>query len=332
MINIAIVGASGYTGAEMCNLIHRHPQLNVSGLYVSVGSEDKGRDITELYPQFSGIFSHQLQPLSEQALTDIKQHNDAVVLATSHEVSHNLAAQFVDAGLAVFDLSGAFRFKDGSYIEKYYGFEHQYPQLLTQAVYGLAEWNEEPIKQAKLIAVPGCYPTASLLALKPLFEAGLLDSNQWPVINAVSGVTGAGRKATMVNSFCEVSLTPYGVLGHRHQPEIATQLGSDVIFTPHLGNFKRGILATITVKLIAGVSQSQVSSAYDVYDDKRLVRVRKDSWPKIDQVAGTPFCDIAFKYDEESGHLVVASAIDNLLKGAAGQGLQCIEIHFGVGQ
>ncbi len=330
MINIAIVGASGYTGAEMCNLIHRHPHLNVAGLYVSVGSEDKGRDISDLYPQFSGLFSHKLQPLTDQALAAIKKDNDAVVLATSHEVSHNLAAQFLEAGLTVFDLSGAFRFKDGSYIDKFYGFTHQYPQLLEQAVYGLAEWNADAIKQSKLIAVPGCYPTASLLALKPLFEKGLLDSNQWPVINAVSGVTGAGRKATMVNSFCEVSLTPYGVLGHRHQPEISTQLGSDVIFTPHLGNFKRGILATITVKLNNGVSEQQVDDAYAVYDDKPLVRVRQDSWPKIDQVANTPFCDIAYKVDQESGHLVVASAIDNLLKGAAGQGLQCIELHFGV--
>jgi len=332
MINIAIIGASGYTGAEMCNLIHRHPQLNVSGLYVSMGSEDKGRDLNELYPQYVGVLSYPLQPLSEQALASIKNDSDAVVLATSHEVSHNLAAQFIDAGIIVFDLSGAFRFKEGKYIEEYYGFSHQYPQLLEQAVYGLAEWNSDAIKHAKLIAVPGCYPTASLLALKPLFETDLLETTQWPVINAVSGVTGAGRKASMVNSFCEVSLTPYGVLGHRHQPEIATQLGCDVIFTPHLGNFKRGILATITVKLKADVTPEQVTNAYMHYDDKPLVRVRENSWPKIDQVAGTQFCDIAYKYDQNSGYLVVASAIDNLLKGAAGQGLQCIELHFGVSQ
>jgi len=332
MINIAIIGASGYTGAEMCQLIERHSALNVSGLYVSQGSEDKGKDLNQLYPQFVGLFSHKLQPLTPQAIADIKQHCDAVVLATSHEVSHDLAAQFHQARLSVFDLSGAYRFKDASYIDNFYGFSHQHPQLLEQAVYGLAEWNSDAIKQSKLIAVPGCYPTASLLALKPLFAQNLLDSNQWPVINAVSGVTGAGRKASMVNSFCEVSLTPYGVLGHRHQPEISTQLGREVIFTPHLGNFKRGILATITVKLKQGVSQAQVDQAYAVYDDKPLVRVRSDSWPKIDQVANTPFCDIAYKVDVSSGHLVVASAIDNLLKGAAGQGLQCIVIHFGLSE
>ncbi|NRA53401.1 MAG: N-acetyl-gamma-glutamyl-phosphate reductase [Gammaproteobacteria bacterium] len=330
MINIAIIGASGYTGAQMCQLLDAQTKIKVTGLYVSQGSEDKDKWLCELYPQFSGLFDYQLQGLSPQAISEISTQCDAVVLATSHEVSHQLAQQFHQAGLSVFDLSGAYRFSDASYISQYYGFEHQHPELLTQAVYGLAEWNSEQIKASKMIAVPGCYPTASLLALKPLFEAGLLDSNQWPVINAVSGVTGAGRKASMVNSFCEVSLTPYGVLGHRHQPEITTQLGCPVIFTPHLGNFKRGILATITVKVKPEVDLEAVKNAYQVYDDKPMVRMREPQWPKIDQVAGTPFCDIGWKLDPDSGHLVVVSAIDNLLKGAAAQGLQCIMIHFGL--
>ncbi|NRA60324.1 MAG: N-acetyl-gamma-glutamyl-phosphate reductase [Psychrobium sp.] len=328
MTNIAIIGASGYTGAQMCQLIHQHSALNITGLYVSQNSHDKGRDINELYPEYVGVLSYKLQALSDQIMQQIIERNDAVVLATSHEVSHQLVAQFFEAGLTVFDLSGAYRFKDTELFSEYYGFEHLHPQLSQQAVYGLAEWNSELIKNNKLIAVPGCYPTASLLALKPLMHTDLLDQNQWPVINAVSGVTGAGRKASMVNSFCEVSLTPYGVLGHRHQPEISTQLGTDVIFTPHLGNFKRGILATITVKLKAGVTQQQIDQAYDIYEQQALVRVRRDSWPKIDQVAGTLFCDISYKYQASSGHLVVASAIDNLLKGAAGQALQCILIHY----
>jgi N-acetyl-gamma-glutamyl-phosphate reductase len=330
MINIAIIGASGYTGAEMCQLLERHEQLNIAGLFVSQGSVDKDKWLCELYPQLVGVVDYQLQGLSPEAIADIEGNCDAVVLATSHEVSHQLAQQFHQAGLTVFDLSGAYRFSDPQYISKYYGFEHQHPKLLEQAVYGLAEWNADKITQSKMIAVPGCYPTASLLALKPLFEADLLDSNQWPVINAVSGVTGAGRKASMVNSFCEVSLTPYGVLGHRHQPEISTQLGCSVIFTPHLGNFKRGILATITVKVKPNVDQDAVKKAFTVYDDKPMIRMRDSGWPKIDQVAGTPFCDIAWQLDSDSGHLVVVSAIDNLLKGAAAQGLQCILIHFGL--
>ena len=328
MINIAIIGASGYSGAEMCQLVERHPLLNLAGIYVSQGSEDKNKMLSELYPQLSGVCDHQLQGLTPDAITQIIVQNEAVVLATSHEVSHQLAAQFYDAGLSVFDLSGAFRFSDSSFISKFYGFEHRHPKLLKQAAYGLAEWNEAEIKQSKMIAVPGCYPTASLLALKPLFENNLLDTNQWPVINAGSGVTGAGRKATMTNSFCEVSLSRFGVLGHRHEPEIATQLGADVIFTPHLGNFKRGILATITVKINDKADHEAIKQAYTVYDDKPMVRMRDNGWPKIDQVAGTPFCDIAWQLDQDSGHLVVVAAIDNLLKGAAAQGLQCILIHF----
>lgn len=331
MINIAIIGASGYTGAQMCQLIAEHPSLNLTGLYVSENSLDKGKRIDELYPHLSHCVSESLTALTQQAFEDIYANNDAVVLATSHEVSHDIASQLLNAGLSVFDLSGAFRFKEGKYINQYYGFEHQFPDLLQQAEYGLAEWNASAIKSSKLIAVPGCYPTASLLALKPLQSNNFLDERQWPVINAVSGVTGAGRKATMTNSFCEVSLTPYGVLGHRHQPEIATQLGAQVIFTPHLGNFKRGILATITAKLKVGVTERDIAAAFDCYKDATHVRLRGNVWPKIDDVANTPFCDIAWKYDPASGHIVVASAIDNLLKGAAGQGLQCIEIHFGLG-
>ena len=330
MINIAIIGASGYTGAQMCQLIEQHEQLNLTGIYVSENSLDKGKNINALYPHLAHEVSATLTPLTDKSFSDIYANNQAVVLATSHEVSHDIAAQFLNAGLSVFDLSGAFRFKDSKYISQYYGFEHQYPHLLKQAEYGLAEWSSEQIKSSKLIAVPGCYPTASLLALKPLQTARFLDDKQWPVINAVSGVTGAGRKASMTNSFCEVSLTPYGVLGHRHQPEIATQLGTQVIFTPHLGNFKRGILATITAKLKVGVTQQDIANAFDCYRDSTHVRLRGDVWPKIDDVANTPYCDIAWKYDAASGHIVIASAIDNLLKGAAGQGLQCIEIHFGL--
>ena len=330
MISVAIIGASGYTGAEMSALIHHHPQLHLNGLYVSEQSQDRDKALSQLYPGLSGIVDLPLQPLNEAAMAAIAADNQAVVLATSHEVSHDLAALFYEAGLAVFDLSGAHRFKDPQSYQEYYGFEHLHPALLDAAVYGLAEWQGEAIAQSRMIAVPGCYPTASLLALKPLQQLGLLNTDQWPVINAVSGVSGAGRKAAATTSFCEVSLTPYGVLGHRHQPEISSQLGCEVIFTPHLGNFKRGILATITVKVADGVDEAAISQAYGYYDNHPGVRVMKEGWPKIDQVAGTHYCDLAWKLDPVSGHLVVASAIDNLLKGAAYQGLQCINMHFGL--
>jgi N-acetyl-gamma-glutamyl-phosphate reductase len=324
MKNIAIIGASGYTGAQITSLIQADEYLSIQGLYVSENSLDKGKALAELYPVYSHI-KLPLQPLSEEAKTLIASQADAVVLATEHQVSLHLAAWFYAKGLTVFDLSGAYRFEDVEQYPKWYGFEHQYPEVLQQAVYGLAEWNSDAIAKSKMIAVPGCYPTASLTALKPL--AGLI-GDSLPVINAVSGVTGAGRKAQHHTSFCEVSLTPYGVLGHRHQPEIATQLGQQVIFTPHLGNFKRGILATITVQLKAGTTEAGITQAYSVYNECELVNVYQNQFPKVDDVVHTPNCLLGWKFDPQTGYLVVASAIDNLMKGAASQAHQCIKIHF----
>ncbi|MDK7154133.1 N-acetyl-gamma-glutamyl-phosphate reductase, partial [Klebsiella pneumoniae] len=196
------------------------------------------------------------------------------------------------------------------------------------AVYGLAEWSADALKDAQLIAVPGCYPTAAQLSLKPLIEANLLDLNQWPVINATSGVSGAGRKAAIGNSFCEVSLQPYGIFNHRHQPEIASHLGAKVIFTPHLGNFKRGILETITCRLKPGVGHAQIAAVYQqAYADKPLVRLYDKGVPALKSVEGLPFCDIGFAVQDD--HLIVVAAEDNLLKGAAAQAVQCANIRFG---
>ncbi|NRD75686.1 N-acetyl-gamma-glutamyl-phosphate reductase [Shewanella sp. VB17] len=324
MKSIAIIGASGYTGAQITSLIDADENLVIQGLYVSENSADKGKPLSGLYPAYSHI-SLSLSPLSDKAKALIVEQADGVVLATDHGVSLHLAAWFFEQGLTVFDLSGAYRFSDKAQYPKWYGFEHDYPDVLSHAIYGLAEWNAADIANSKMIAVPGCYPTASLTALKPL--SALLTS-ALPVINAVSGVTGAGRKAQLNTSFCEVSLSPYGVLGHRHQPEIATQLGQEVIFTPHLGNFKRGILATITVQLKAGVTDEDIKKAYAIYDTAPLITVKHNQFPKIDDVTNTPNCHLGWKFDPKVGYLVVASAIDNLMKGAASQAHQCIKIHF----
>ncbi|WP_445611343.1 N-acetyl-gamma-glutamyl-phosphate reductase [Hafnia alvei] len=325
-LNGLIVGASGYTGAELAAYLHRHPHMNITGLTVSAQSADAGKLLSDLHPQLKGIVDLPLLPMSDVAA--MAKDVDVVFLATAHEVSHDLAPKFLQMGCVVFDLSGAYRVNQASFYQDYYGFTHQHADWLDKAVYGLAEWRAEDIKQAQLVAVPGCYPTASQLALKPLIDAGLLDLNQWPVINAVSGVSGAGRKASMTTSFCEVSLQPYGIFTHRHQPEIATHLGTPVIFTPHLGNFPRGILATITCKLTAGVTAEQVAAAYrQAYAGKPLVRVYDKGVPAIKNVAGTPFCDIGFAQQGE--HLIIVSAEDNLLKGAAAQAVQCMNIRFG---
>lgn len=327
MLNVVIIGASGYAGAELALLVHKHPELNLKGLYVSAGSQDANKPFSALHPQCLGLVDLPVQPLDEAGMQAAKTGTDLVCLATAHEVSMNLAPQFLAAGIPVFDLSGAFRVQQDGFYDKYYGFAHDQPEWLSKAVYGLAEWNAEQIKQTDLIAVAGCYPTASLLALKPLMAAGLIKADTTPIINAVSGVSGAGRKAAIGTSFCEVSLNPYGVFNHRHQPEISYHLGGKVVFQPHLGNFVRGILATIYVQLADGVTEEQVNAAYQqVYSNSPIVRLSKQ-WPSIRGVAGTPFCDLHWQMQD--GLLIVGSAIDNLLKGASSQAMQCINLRFG---
>lgn len=326
MLNTLIVGASGYAGAELVNYLNRHPHMNITALTVSAQSNDAGKLISDLHPQLKGIVDMPLQAMSD--ISEFTDGVDVVFLATAHEVSHDLAPQFLAKGCVVIDLSGAFRVNDAEFYQRYYGFTHQYPELLEQAVYGLAEWQSDKLKETSLISVPGCYPTASQLALKPLIDAGLLDLNQWPVINATSGVSGAGRKAAISNSFCEVSLQPYGIFNHRHHPEIATHLGTPVIFTPHLGNFPRGILATITCRLNKGVTQQQIADAFNqAYQDKPLVRLYDKGVPALKNVVGLPFCDIGFAVQGE--HLIVVATEDNLLKGASAQAVQCLNIRFG---
>ncbi|MEZ8118295.1 N-acetyl-gamma-glutamyl-phosphate reductase [Vibrio splendidus] len=326
MLKTTIIGASGYTGAELALMINRHPELTLSGLYVSANSVDAGKPIAALHGKLAGLIDMPVQPLTNPE--EVAKQSDVIFLATAHEVSHDLAPIFLENDCQVFDLSGAFRVKGENFYQEFYGFEHQHEQWLDKAAYGLAEWNEQEIKEAQLVAVAGCYPTASQLAIKPLVEAKLLDESQWPVINATSGVTGAGRKASMVNSFCEVSLQAYGVFNHRHQPEMAAHLGCDVIFTPHLGNFKRGILATITMKLANGVTEQQIQEAFEqAYQGKPAVRLLEETLPRIQDVEQTPFCDLGWKVQGQ--HIIVVSAIDNLLKGASSQAMQCLNLRYG---
>ncbi len=330
MLNVVIIGASGYAGAELAALVHKHPHLNLHGLFVSAASQDANKPFSALHPRFAGLIDLPVQPLDEAGLQAAMTDTQLVCLATAHEVSMDLAPKFLAAGIKVFDLSGAFRVEQPGFYDEFYGFAHNQPAWLSKAVYGLAEWNEAEIAEAELIAVPGCYPTASLSALKPLMAAGLIADGCMPIINAVSGVSGAGRKAALNTSYCEVSLSPYGVFKHRHRPEISHHLGTQVLFQPHLGNFVRGILATIYVQLKPGTTAEQVNAAYQTaYEGKPIVRLQPQ-WPSIAGVAGTPFCDLHWQLEGEQ--LVVVSAIDNLLKGASAQAMQCININYGFDQ
>lgn len=327
MYQACIIGASGYSGAELARLLNEHPGFELSQLYVSANSQDQGKLLSELYGSLAGSIDLPLQPLSACSLSQLANEMDFIFLATPHEASHDWVGELTQGKAVVLDLSGAHRFKDVNIYSKFYGFEHKYADVLQQSVYGLVDWYSQDIAEAKVIAVPGCYPTASLLALKPVSQ--WIDPTVKPVINAVSGVSGAGRKASLTNSLCEVSLQAYGIKTHRHQPEISTYLGHEVIFTPHLGYFKRGILATSTLKLTAGVNVEQLQQAYtNAYQHNPLVRIKSSS-PKLDDVVNSPYCDIHFEYDPEDQYLIVVSAIDNLLKGAASQALQCANIKAG---
>ncbi|KPH95473.1 N-acetyl-gamma-glutamyl-phosphate reductase [Pseudoalteromonas porphyrae] len=326
-MKVVIIGASGYSGAELASLVAKHPQLTLAGCYVSEQSLDKGKLLSDLYPEHLGLLDSPLLPLSESAFSDIDNTADFVCLCTDHKVSVDLAPRFLSMGKKVFDLSGGYRLSSNEDYQTYYGFEHQHTELLSEAAYGLVEWNSETIAKAKLVAVAGCYPTAALNALKPLQQAGLL-ADQTIIINAVSGVTGAGRKASVGTHFCEVSLAPYGLFNHRHSPEIEQYLGHKVLFTPHLGNFPRGILETIYVQLKADVTPEQVTQAYQVLVDEPLIRLLGRKIPSIKGVAKQPFVDIAWQ--QQGCQLIVMAAIDNLLKGAAGQALQCINLAMGI--
>ena len=307
-MNVVIIGASGYSGAELASLVAKHPNLTLAGCYVSEGSLDKNKLLSDLYPEHLGLLDLPLLPLGESAFDDIQTSAYYVCLCTDHKVSVDLAPRFLAMGKKVFDLSGGYRLASNDDYVTYYGFEHQHPELLNKAAYGLAEWNGEAIANAQLVAVAGCYPTAALNALKPLQQAGLL-SEQSIIINAVSGVTGAGRKASVGTHFCEVSLAPYGLFNHRHGPEIEQHLGHQVLFTPHLGNFPRGILETIYVQLKPEVTSEQVTQAYQVLADEPLIRLLGDKIPSIKGVAKQPYVDIGWQ--QQGSQLIVIAAIDN---------------------
>ncbi|MCC5826088.1 MAG: N-acetyl-gamma-glutamyl-phosphate reductase [Alkalimonas sp.] len=320
-----ILGAAGYSGAELVQLISQHPAIELVAAYASAGREPEA--FASLYPRYSNQLDLQVLPWQPEAINEVAQQADIAFLALPHEASEELAPQLLAKGLVVFDLSGAFRLKNAALYPEFYGYPHQHPELLPQAPYGLAEWISASELEHSLFAVAGCYPTASALALLPLIKAGLLAEGAVPVINAISGVSGAGRKASLGTSFCEVGLSAYGFFGHRHRPEIEQTLGCSVVFTPHLGNFKRGILATISVCLKAGISKAEVDAAYQQhYQHKPMVRLLPRS-PNVADVAGTCFCDL--HWQQHGQQLVVVSAIDNLLKGAAAQAVQLANLKFG---
>lgn len=344
MIKAAVVGASGYAGGELVRMLSLHKNVELTHLFVSKNSQDLGAPISQIYGFLQGITDMKLEAMDEERASTLTDDDcDVIFLATDHKVSHDLAPILIENGIVVIDLSGAFRITNLDDFAKSYGFEFgpKQRELMKERVYALVDHvKPELIQQTRLLSMPGCYPTASELALKPLSDNGLLSDTMPPVINAVSGVSGAGRKAKLTNSFCEVSLNAYGLFNHRHLIEIEEYVGTKVIFNPHLGDFKRGILATITARLNPNVTDEDIQNAYHkAYPNSSsflngkhreeldsFVRVKKGTI-KLHDVQHQPFCDISYTRDGE--FIVISSAIDNLLKGASSQAIEAMNIHFG---
>lgn len=332
---VVVVGAGGYSGAELISILLGHPRAKILGLFGSARREktDEPRTIAEVFPRFRGRLDMAIKPADVGAIAALKP--DAVFLATPHEASLELAPALRERSLRVFDLSGSFRLPQASLYEKHYGFSHSHAALLEKAVYGLPELNRQRLASADLVAVPGCYPTSAILPLAPLVRAGALDLSRGRiVIDSTSGVSGAGRSPSVRSLLSELSLQPYNVLSHRHAPEIETYIKAKAVFTPHLVAFDRGILSTIHAQLATGWNGAKVRALFEeTYGREPFVRLLPaNTWPAVADVRGTNFCDIALAVDESDGHLIMASAIDNLVKGAAGQAVQCMNIRLGLGE
>ncbi|MDA1007939.1 MAG: N-acetyl-gamma-glutamyl-phosphate reductase [Planctomycetota bacterium] len=329
-IPVAVVGAAGYAGAELCERLLNHPSATISGLFGSRGRTGDGSSFSTLFPRFLGILDTPIVAGTADAI--IATGAKAVFLCTPHEASAELVPTLLDGGLTVFDLSAAFRLRDASQYESHYGFVHPSPELLTRSVYGMADLFANEISTANLIAVPGCYPTSAILPILPLQEAGLIRRDAPVIIDSTSGVSGAGRTATTKSLFCEVSQQAYGVLNHRHEPEIAQWSRTDVVFTPHLGPFDRGILSTIHLPLADGVTDETLRAVWaDRFAGSAFVRILPSgTWSSVGAVRGTNMCHISLATSEHRKHAVVTSAIDNLVKGAVGQALHCFNIRFSI--
>lgn len=324
MTRVAVFGAGGYTGAELVRLLCMHPSVELVSVH---GSERSvGADVADLVPELRGICD--MPMLSPEMDPDA----EVVMLATPHEVSAQLGAAFLTSGRRVIDLSGAFRFDSNDTVERVYGFRHADERVLSERVYGMPEVVDADWTSARIVACAGCYVTASSIPLRALAQAGVVDTTSPVLIDAISGVSGAGRAASVTTSFCEVSATPYKVWSHRHAPEIEMVTGASVLFTPMLGPWKRGILATVHAALAPNQTGLDVARALDdAYGDEPFVRFLPEGmWPSVGAVERTNCMDVAWAVDERYGRVVLFSAIDNLMKGASGQAVQCLNLMLGL--
>src|SRR5262245_6034177 len=316
---VAVAGATGYTGQELLRILARHPLVTIAA------ATSSGTGSARTLPALKHLWNGEITPLDAETL---KTDADVVFLALPDAAAAELAPALVDAGVRVIDLSGAFRLRNDAARAKWYPETHRIPDGLA---YGLTERERGAVARARMVANPGCYPTATLLALAPLVEAGLLLPTADIIVDAKSGVSGAGKTPSERTHFseCHGSLSAYGVFNHRHGAEIEQGLGRDVTFTPHLVPLDRGILSTMYLRVRPGTSEHAVGDALSqAYAGETFVRLTAASLPEIKHVAHTNFCDIGWRVDA-AGRAILVSVIDNLLKGAAGQAVQNMNVMLG---
>ncbi len=333
MIRVGVLGATGYAGIETVRLLLGHSEATLTRV---VSHSYAGQKISDIYPNLRGICD---MVLSSLEVDDIAENCDVVFTALPHGASKEVIPALFDKGLKIIDLSGDFRYNNPKVYEAWYGQPHSAPELLKQSVYGLCELHREEIKSARLIGNPGCYTTCSITALAPLVHAKIADTKNL-IIDAKSGVTGAGRGLNLPNLFCECTETmkAYKVATHRHTSEIEQELsllaGEDIMlsFTPHLAPMKRGILATCYANLTAEKSEEELVELYrDFYRGEQFVRIYPaGQLPEVKHIAGSNYIGIGLVLDKRLNRAVVVSCIDNLVKGAAGQAIQNMNLLFGI--
>jgi N-acetyl-gamma-glutamyl-phosphate/LysW-gamma-L-alpha-aminoadipyl-6-phosphate reductase len=337
MLKVGIVGGSGYVGGELLRLLLLHPHVEVT---MVTSRQSVGEYVFSVHPNLRGLTQLKFVPLE---LAELKKNCDLVFTATPHGGSVNLVPKLLDAGLKVIDMSADFRLKNPDDYEKWYGWKHAHPELLKDAAYGLPEFHRQEIKGAHLVACPGCMATTTVLALAPVIKADLVEKNRI-VVDVKIGSSGAGSKPSIASHHPErfSGVRPYKVIGHRHIAEIEQELNSltdesvTVSFTPHAVNMVRGILATIHVfpknLLTSKDVWKTLRGQYEGEPFIRFVKYQKGPYqlpdPKV--TMGTNFCDIGFELDPRANRLVLFSALDNMVKGASGQGVQCLNIVMGL--
>lgn len=328
--NICVVGASGYSGAELLRILSRREDVTIRQV---IANASAGKRVDELYPSFAGRIDLKFEPLDALQTESL----DCLFIALPSGEAMNIVPSLFDNVERIIDLGGDFRLPSPQLYEQYYTHKHVAPQLLNEAVYGLPELNKEQIVNAHFVANPGCYPTSALLALLPALKQNII-SPTGIVINSLSGTSGAGRSAALELSFSEVNenIRAYKIGTHQHIPEIKHVLETTIeqsvsfSFVPHLVPMTRGIYSTIYADLAVVMSEDDIRSCYEeFYTDAPFVRIKK-SIPQIKDVAYTNFCDIALTVDVRAKKLIIISVIDNLVKGAAGQAVQNMNIMFGV--